>query len=913
MIKKIFFAEILLSAFFFILAGVPASVSADNSSILLKKPVGSEYFNLTISDPNGIQEFSLSPVGRYNYGGGLSGCPRSFNSTNVSFLDPSDFTPAMPAYVIDCQNHTTRLEIATPKNGVARSVIIVPEEEKKPAPAPAAPSGGGGSASEEAAKTEKKSGPLSTADIKYPVPELGDCKSEAECRTYCDNSQHGKECFVFAKKYNLITAQQLADEEKKFFDVTKGPGGCDSGPSCEKYCNTLDHVDECIAFAEKSGYYSGDKLTEAKKFQELAKNGTQFPGGCRDRNACELYCNDPQHMEECLSFAEKSGVIPKEEIDQARKILPLMKSGQSPGGCTSKEQCEKYCSLDGHSDECIAFGEKAGLISSEDAAMIKKTGGKGPGGCHSKQQCDSYCENNSDECFKWAQDNGLISDADLQKMKKGMSQFKEQLDKIPPEVVQCLKDVAGEKNFQKLVDGQPVFDRSLEGKMKTCFSQVTSQLGQQLNSMPPEAVQCIKDTIGEDGFKKLQSGELDQGNVDFSSLEVCFQKLQQSFGGGKGWPGGCKSIDECTSYCQEKSHEDECQKFVPPGESGEKHGGPGSQQQGGSGGRGGGSNYSGPGGCKSQEECTSYCQEKEHQDECQKFVPPGGGGNQGSGGMPMPNPSPTSNPTPMPPQFSGPGGCKSQEECAAYCQTHYNTDPACGDTGSGGSQMPMPPPSPQQAQSCAPVPSGLVTWINGESMSGAVGGASSVPGKIGNAYKFNGTGAYINLGNPANLNFGTGPFSLEAWFNWDGTGNYSALNIIRKSNYGPDPGSGYWVRIGRDSKTIEFSVGATIKSEGQTLISAPITPNAWHYVVATRDTNDNVKLYIDGESRGSVIRQVSKAQSTSPSSFAIGGWDDQHSEFFPGLIDEVSVYNRALDSSEIQTIYAAGSAGKCTR
>jgi hypothetical protein len=33
--------------------------------------------------------------------------------------------------------------------------------------------------------------------------------------------------------------------------------------------------------------------------------------------------------------------------------------------------------------------------------------------------------------------------------------------------------------------------------------------------------------------------------------------------------------------------------------------------------------------------------------------------------------------------------------------------------------------------------------------------------------------------------------------------------------------------------------------------------------------------------------------------------------FFNGLLDEVSIYNRALTASEIQAIYAAGSGGKC--
>jgi len=32
---------------------------------------------------------------------------------------------------------------------------------------------------------------------------------------------------------------------------------------------------------------------------------------------------------------------------------------------------------------------------------------------------------------------------------------------------------------------------------------------------------------------------------------------------------------------------------------------------------------------------------------------------------------------------------------------------------------------------------------------------------------------------------------------------------------------------------------------------------------------------------------------------------------FHGMIDEVSIYNRALSASEIQSVYYAGSSGKC--
>jgi len=970
---KLLAAGILALFFLLSLAIVHVEAAANDSSITLKKPIGSETFNLTIKDLDGVQEFSLSPVTSFRYGGLLSGCNKSFTSDNVTFADPQDFTPVMHAYVIDCKNNTTELDIPPPVKGVAQSVLV--KKETPPPPAPPPP------------QEEKKEGPLSAQDIQYPVSGLGGCQNEAECRSYCDNSNHAKECFAFAKKYNLISVEEAKKATDDFLNVKNGPGGCNSGVSCETYCNNVDHLDSCIAFAEESGYYSPTQLAEAKKVQELVKAGKQFPGGCKDRNACEVYCGNPNHMEECLNFAEESGFMPKEEIDQARKILPLMKSGETPGKCTSKEQCEAYCSGEGHSDECIAFAEKAGFISPDDVAMIKKTGGKGPGGCHSKQQCESYCKNNSDACFQWAQDNGLVSETDLANMKKGIVKFKEQLDKIPPEVTQCLKDALGEKNFEKMTNGQPIFDRSMESKMKSCFSQITSQISKQFNTLPPEASQCIKDVIGEEGLHKLQSGEIDQ-SVDFSSLEGCFQKLQSSFGGGHGGsggfagPGGCKSVDECTAYCQ--SNPDACKNFAPPG-----------------GGQGGGFS-GGPGGCQSQEDCAAYC--KDHQDECKNFSPPGGpsrGGGEkhngltecgitngavasyvcginGKGSQPgvettyfnechakghnnpeiLHNGVCVRNGKPDKPcsdiahpvcgtdgntwvhecyakergadvkhegactnedrgnTGGGPGGCQSAEECQSYCKSHPQE---CG----GGISTPPPPP-----QSCVQPPSGLISWWSADIVSGTkvsdisngnigtiVGGVTIVPMEAGSAFKFDGSSGYISMGNPVSLNFGTGPFSLEAWFNWDGGGNSGALNIMRKSNYPVSgPGAGYWLRIGRDSNVIEFSVGATTGPDGQSVMTAPISSGVWHHVVATKDSSGALKLYVDGKSEGTVIRLASGAEATSEAPFTIGAWDDRFgiTELFPGTIDESSVYNRALSASEVQNLFNAGSEGKCS-
>lgn len=607
--------------------------------------------------------------------------------------------------------------------------------------------------------------------------------------------------------------------------------------------------------------------------------------------------------------------------------MALMRKGESPGGCTSKEQCEKYCFEEDHMNECIDFGLKAGVMTEEEAVMARKVGGKGPGGCRSKTQCDAYCEEHSEECFNFAKEHGLMSEKDLERMSKGMEQFRANLEKMPPEAVQCLEDAIGEENFEKIKNGQPIFDRSMEGKMKSCFGRMSADFSKKLEKLPPQATQCIKDAVGEEGLQKLQSGEFGE-DLNFESLEGCFKALQQSLGGGGNFskggfegPGGCKSMEECVEYCT--AHHEECAGFSPPG------GGGGGFQRGDGGFQGGG-----PGGCRSEEECRSYCEE--HPDECGGGGGMGGGGSNGvntGGGFNGPGGCASIEGCIVYCRshtedrecraytgggeggagFSGPGGCASIEDCVRYCQAHFQ-DQECqayiGGGGGGGGNIGGNSPS------CAPAPLGLVSWWKGESSaqdsadgnSGALSGGAGFAddGKVGKAFKFN--KGSVNIGNPANLNFGTGPFSLEAWFRWDG--GEGVNNIIRKSNYpSSGPGSGYWFRVGNG--TLEFSIGETTQSEGQTIITAPVASGVWHYAVGTKDDSGGVKLYVDGESRGTILRSAPGTQSTSDDQFTLGSWRAS-SEFFSGLIDEVSVYNRALNASEVQAIFNAGNAGKCS-
>jgi hypothetical protein len=87
-----------------------------------------------------------------------------------------------------------------------------------------------------------------------------------------------------------------------------------------------------------------------------------------------------------------------------------------------------------------------------------------------------------------------------------------------------------------------------------------------------------------------------------------------------------------------------------------------------------------------------------------------------------------------------------------------------------------------------------------------------------------------------------------------------------------------------------------------------IAPGVWYHVAWSYDQSA-MKLYVNGiQVAANVVGP--RIIAVSSSSLRISGDDNNH-VYFDGLIDEASVYNRALSADEIAAIYSAGSAGKC--
>lgn len=154
-------------------------------------------------------------------------------------------------------------------------------------------------------------------------------------------------------------------------------GNCTDKVACKVYCDKQTNIDACLAFAEKNNLMSKDEIKKAKNFK---KTGMTGPGGCKGKDECKTYCSNSDHMDECVTFAEKNGLMSDEQLDEAKKVRGAISRGIKPPACGGKETCDAYCSSSEHIEECVKFGEAAGMISKEDAEKIRKGGGKGPGG-----------------------------------------------------------------------------------------------------------------------------------------------------------------------------------------------------------------------------------------------------------------------------------------------------------------------------------------------------------------------------------------------------------------------------------------------------------------------------------------------------------------------------------------------------
>jgi hypothetical protein len=170
--------------------------------------------------------------------------------------------------------------------------------------------------------------------------------------------------------------------------------------------------------------------------------------------------------------------------------------------------------------------------------------------------------------------------------------------------------------------------------------------------------------------------------------------------------------------------------------------------------------------------------------------------------------------------------------------------------------------------------------ISANGFNGTLTNGPTFSSSNGGSIVFDGSNDYIEL-NTNSIITGTQSFTIESFYTITGSGGGALFG-----NYGP----------GNTSNTIWFSgqYGIYINAACYAA-SHPITSGT-HHMVATRDSNGVVKLYLDGALSNTVTLNASIA---TPINYRIGTDAGSTQEPFSGNLYIIRVYNRDLSLNEI--------------
>jgi hypothetical protein len=222
----------------------------------------------------------------------------------------------------------------------------------------------------------------------------------------------------------------------------------------------------------------------------------------------------------------------------------------------------------------------------------------------------------------------------------------------------------------------------------------------------------------------------------------------------------------------------------------------------------------------------------------------------------------------------------------------------------------QPQPVAAKKQGCTPVPANAVAWWPGDSVTSAndiVGknhgsmqnGAALVPGLVGDSFGFDGLDDMVVVPNTAELS-AAGAFTVEFWF--------SPVSTISPT----DPVSHVFWSKGFDNSIDTGNSQGIVEVRGPSPRPISTTDTwaggAWHHLALTYDGGQYI-LYVNGVPQGAEASSYSLINNGDEIVF--GRLLASALSNFGGRLDEITQYNRALGSGEIQQIVAAQDAGKC--
>ncbi len=206
-------------------------------------------------------------------------------------------------------------------------------------------------------------------------------------------------------------------------------------------------------------------------------------------------------------------------------------------------------------------------------------------------------------------------------------------------------------------------------------------------------------------------------------------------------------------------------------------------------------------------------------------------------------------------------------------------------------------------------PNGIVSWWTGDGTpfdqtnnnnAALFNGAGFAGGKVGPGFNFDGNNDNLQAGT-VGLPTGSADRTIELWARID---QRVAGEETLFASYGTPGTSTAAYTLGTDSGGRLF-----VSTWGPAIAGGILQDGVWHHVAAT-NAGTSFKLYLDG---AQVAAGAMPVATSSGSTFWMGRQTAGalgNTRRLDGMVDEVSVYNRALSGGEINAIYLAGTDGK---
>lgn len=218
-------------------------------------------------------------------------------------------------------------------------------------------------------------------------------------------------------------------------------------------------------------------------------------------------------------------------------------------------------------------------------------------------------------------------------------------------------------------------------------------------------------------------------------------------------------------------------------------------------------------------------------------------------------------------------------------------------------------------------PSGLVSWWTGDGhaldSAGTNHGVLSnevgfVNGKVGQAFCFDGTNDLVSIASSDTLNQGTSNgLTIECWvMPSDVESPHPLVEWNDVSKFLP-----YGVHLWISHNGVSGCLFANIVDSSGTLHTIGTGPgivatNLYVHVALTYDKSTGVAtLYRNGNVVTAQNLGIFSPQTTYP--LYLGHRPSNGGAYYKGVLDEVSIYSRALSGPEIQSLYQASFLGKC--